>query len=282
MGFQQAPFTNMRFEEGSRICLGASAFRSGPYILSNSLTFVTRLEHASTPKQRSIHGGNTTQETSTNKLVLKGSAVDSTPLPQKAARASRAGAFRGAGFARGLPVPPRASVSAYHSADLGMSFLLYVFWLSRKHREGFFRAEPLDKLHRAKLHRAKLHRAKLHRAKLHRAKLHRAKLHRAKLHRAKLHRAKLHRAKLHRAKLHRAKLHRAKLHRAKLHRAKLHGAKLHRAKLHRAKLHRAKLHRAKLHRAKLHRARLHRAKLHRAKLHRAKLHRAKLHRAKVR
>ena len=110
---------------------------------------------------------------------------------------------------------------------------------SRKHREGFFRAEPLDKLHRAKLHRAKLHRAKLHRAKLHRAKLHRAKLHRAKLHplrracrptrqvssnvwlaprkkRAKLHRAKLHRAKLHRAKLHRAKLHRAKLHRAKV------------------------------------------------------------------
>ena len=92
---------------------------------------------------------------------------------------------------------------------------------SRKHREGFFRAEPLDKLHRAKLHRAKLHRAKLHRAKLHRAKLHRAKLHRAKLHRTKLPRAKLHRAKLHRAKLHRAKLHRAKLHRAKLHRAKL-------------------------------------------------------------
>ena len=116
----------------------------------------------------------------------------------------------------------------------------------RKHREGFFRAEPLDKLHRAKLHRAKLHRAKLHRAKLHRAKLHRAKLHRAKLPRAKLHRAKLHRAKLHRAKLHRAKLHRAKLHRAKLHTAKLHRAKLHRAKLHRAKLHRAKLHRAKL------------------------------------
>ena len=67
---------------------------------------------------------------------------------------------------------------------------------SRKHREGFFRAEPLDKLHRAKLHTAKLHRAKLHTAKLHRAKLHRAKLHRAKLHRAKLNRAKLHRAKL--------------------------------------------------------------------------------------
>ena len=87
-------------------------------------------------------------------------------------------------------------------------FLFLLFYLcfvySRKHREGFFRAEPLDKLHRAKLHRAKLHRAKLHRAKLHRAKLHRAKLHRAKLHRAKLHRAKLHRAKLHRAKLHRA------------------------------------------------------------------------------
>ena len=113
---------------------------------------------------------------------------------------------------------------------------------SRKHRERFFRAEPLDKLHRAKLHRAKLHRAKLYRAKLHRVKLHRAKLHRAKLHRAKLHRAKLHRAKLHRAKLHRAKLHRAKLHRAKLHRAKWHRAKLHRAKLHRAKLQRAKLH----------------------------------------
>ena len=98
------------------------------------------------------------------------------------------------------------------------------FVYSRKHREGFFRAEPLDELHRAKLHRAKLHRAKLHSAKLHRTKLHRAKLHKAKLHRAKLHRAKLHRAKLHRAKLHRAKLHRAKLHRAKLHRAKLHRA----------------------------------------------------------
>ena len=80
---------------------------------------------------------------------------------------------------------------------------VYKNCFSRKRREGFFRAEPLDKLHRAKLHRAKLHRAKLHRAKLHRAKLHRAKLHRAKLHRAKLHGAKLHRAKLHRAKLHR-------------------------------------------------------------------------------
>ena len=78
-------------------------------------------------------------------------------------------------------------------------FCLCISSFSQKHREGFFRAEPLDKLHRAKLHRAKLHRAKLHRAKLHRAKLHRAKLHRAKLHRAKLHRAKLHRAKLHRA-----------------------------------------------------------------------------------
>ena len=44
-----------------------------------------------------------------------------------------------------------------------------LFCFSRKHREGLFRAEPLDKLHRAKLHRAKLHRAKLHRAKLHRA-----------------------------------------------------------------------------------------------------------------
>ena len=70
-------------------------------------------------------------------------------------------------------------------------FLLSLF--SRKHREGLFRAERLDKLHRAKLHGAKLHRAKLHRAKLHRAKLHRAKLHRAKLHRARLHTAKWHR-----------------------------------------------------------------------------------------
>ena len=103
------------------------------------------------------------------------------------------------------------------------------FSFSRKHREGFFRAEPLDKLHRAKLHRAKLQRAKLHRAKLHRAKLHRAKLHRAKLHRPNLHRAKWHRAKLHRAKWHRAKWHRAKLHRARWHRAKWHRAKLQRA-----------------------------------------------------
>ena len=56
---------------------------------------------------------------------------------------------------------------------------------SRKHRKGFFRAEPLGNLHRAKLHSAKLHRAKLHsQVTLHRAKLHRAKLHRPELHRA--------------------------------------------------------------------------------------------------
>ena len=101
------------------------------------------------------------------------------------------------------------SSSSFPSFALSIFLALLFVCHSRKHGEGFFRAETLHKLHRTKLRRAKWRRAKLHRAKWRRAKLRRAKWHSAKLHRAKLHSAKMHRAKLPRAKLHGAKLHRA-------------------------------------------------------------------------